>query len=317
MGERMDTSPRSYTVPSNANGQTLYAYLTAALGDMSPVPVSQLIERGGVWHQKQRLNKLDMTVRAGMELALHFPPDGHYTNAVIEPGDILYEDEWLLALNKRAGWYTAPTPWDQQGTIVVALVNFFFGRGETIYGINVAHQLDHGTSGVLLCIKSPQAYAPLQRAFRQREIEKIYQAWCIGEPREPTFEVQAGHGRKRGGLWTLYPLDEVGRVLPNGKRVPFSHTSFAVERRLGDSSLLRAILHTGRTHQIRLHLASVGHPLIGDTRYDGPASFRQHAVFYPMLHAHMMQLNHPITGDALEIEAPLPHRFTMLHDALQ
>ena len=138
--------------------------------------------------------------------------------------------------------------------------------------VHLAHRLDRDTSGVLLLSTDPAANPGLQRAFTEGLVRKQYLCACVGEPPEDEFSVTTGHGRARQGLWHVYPAEEIGRELPGGARVKSMVTRFAVERRLGGAALVRAFPITGRTHQIRLHMAHLGHPLLGDTRYGGPAS---------------------------------------------
>jgi len=219
--------------------------------------------------------------------------------------DILYEDRWLLALNKHAGWYTTPTVGDTENNIRVALTHFLQQRTEGAVTLHLAHQLDRDTSGILLCSLHREVNAPLQEAFTSGSIEKTYIGVCAGAPSEDVFALQTGHGRKRGG-WCVYPLEQVGRILPNNKPVRYAHTSFAVEQRGGDAAIVRATPHTGRTHQIRLHLAELGHPLLGDERYGGPMMFRGQPVPFHLLHAARLRLTHPVLGDILSLEAPFP-----------
>ncbi len=225
---------------------------------------------------------------------------------VITQEDVLYEDAWLLALHKQPGWYTTPTLNDVVGNNIRAgLTRFLRARDGDTISLHLAHQLDRDTSGILLCSLNREVNAPLQEAFASGSIEKTYLGICVGEPQEERFELITGHGRKRGG-WTVYDLEQVGELLPNGKPIRRAHTSFVVKRRMGDAAVVQAMLHTGRTHQIRLHLAAVGHPLVGDTRYGMGASFRGQDVLFHMLHAGSMRLMHPVTGVMLELEASLP-----------
>jgi 23S rRNA pseudouridine1911/1915/1917 synthase len=225
---------------------------------------------------------------------------------VITQDDVLYEDAWLLALYKQPGWYTTPTLDDVVGNNIRAgLTRFLQARDGDHITLHLAHQLDRDTSGILLCSLNREVNAPLQVAFASGTIEKTYHGVCEGEPLLDRFELITGHGRKLGG-WTTYDLEQVGVILPNGKPIRRAHTSFVVERRMGDAAVVRAMLHTGRTHQIRLHLAAVGHPLVGDTRYGTGAIFRGQAVPFHMLHAGFMRLVHPVTKVVLELTAPLP-----------
>ncbi len=291
------------TIPEELGGASLYECLYALVDS---AVVALVLAHGGVWVDGQRVVDTTFTVPVGAQVRLHRPPDGRYATTHIGQGDVVYEDAWLLVLNKQAGWYTSATPWDVQGNVISALTDFFQARDGSVPPLRLAHQLDRDTSGILLCTKNPQANAPLQAAFANQQVEKSYQCLCIGEPVEDMFELRTGHGRMRGGRWCLYNLEQVGMLLPNGQRVRFAHTAFALEQRLGDAALLCARLYTGRTHQIRLHLAVVEHPLIGDTRYGGSAVFRGDTVQWHLLHAAQVCLPHPVTGEAMQFVAEMP-----------
>jgi len=297
------------TVPAEFAGQPLMHLVQAAVG----VEIAgELFAHGGVWLERRRLLDPDMPAPIGAQVRLRRPPDGCYNTLTITPDDICYEDAWLLALNKRLGWYTGPTPWDTEGNMRVALHRMLTARDGVEPRLHLAHQLDRDTSGVLLCTLDPRANAPLQRAFADHTVDKTYSGICRGEPSEETYEMRTGHGRARGGCWRLYPLEQAGTELPGGGRVRLAHTTFQVAQRLGDCAVIRAFPHTGRTHQIRLHLARWGHPLLGDTRYGGPLEFRNRMLPGHLLHAARLALRHPITGQPLEIHAPLPDLFTAI-----
>lgn len=313
----MENGPATYPiilpVPSAADGQTIAAFVCEALGAEA---AALLLARGGVWLGRQRVADLTQLVVPDTHLTLHTPPGGTYVDVTITPEDICYEDSWLVALNKRTGWYTNETPWDTQGNIVAALRHFFQTRDNFVPPLHLAHRLDRDTSGVLLCTKDRQANAPLQVAFSSGEVVKTYICVCAHQPAPDTFEIRTGHGRGRSGLWRLYPLEQVGQVLMNGSRVRLAHTRFEVERRLADVVVLRAIPVTGRTHQIRLHLAALDMPLLGDTRYGGPVAFQERVLPGHLLHAAELRLRHPITYRPLELQANLPPHFVDVLHAL-
>lgn len=296
-----DTGPLTLTVPASSVGLSVATVLHMYAGAAATL----WLERGGVWLAGQRVVDPDLPVPSGTVLTIHLPPNGRYTDITIVPDDICYEDDWLIALYKRAGWYSGATPWDVQGNVLAALRHFLAARDGVAPPLHLAHQLDRDTSGVLLVSKSPQANAPLQAAFASGSLEKTYHAVCQGEPAD-AFEQRSGHGRAAAGRWRIYPLDHVGMALPGGGRVRLAHTSFTCVQRLNGAALLQAIPHTGRTHQIRLHLAALGHPLLGDTRYGGPASFAGLHLSGHLLHATRLQLQHPITGQLLDLSAPWP-----------
>jgi 23S rRNA pseudouridine1911/1915/1917 synthase len=271
------------------------------------------VARGGAWVGTRRLADPEERLPAGATLTLRLPPAGGYGEVALGPGDIAYEDAWLLAVHKRMGWYVAATPWDREGNLLAAAGRYLAARDGRAPPLHLAHRLDRDTTGVLLLSKAPEVNAALQVAFTGGRALKAYSCLCAGAPIWSGLELRTGHGRGASGRWRLYPLDEAGRELPmGGGRVKLAHSSFALERPLRDAALLRARLHTGRTHQIRLHLAHVGHPLLGDTRYGGPATYAGVALPGHLLHAAALRLPHPASGAMLELASPLPPLFEAL-----
>lgn len=265
-----------------------------------------LLHHRGVWVNRRRAWDTLQLVTPTSELILHTPPGGHYGRVDIAPDDILYEDQWLLVVNKHAGWYVKPTPWDVHGNLEAALKQFLQARDGKAPTLHLTQQLDQGTSGVLLCTKDPMVNATLQVAFERKAIEKWYLALCVGRMPASSWELRTGHGRMRNGQWGIYPLEHVGKLLPNGKKVRIAHTAFHLEQQMEDAAFVWATPYTGRTHQIRLHLAWIGHPLVGDVRYGGPKHFRGQSVSWPALHAARVVFPHPVTGRKLTIEAEIP-----------
>lgn len=267
--------------------------------------------RGGAWLNGRRAAP-DDPAPAGARLELRRPPGGVYVEAMVGAESIVYEDEWLIVLRKAAGWYVGPTPWDVQGSALAGLGRYLDARDGAAPALHLAHQLDRDTSGLLLVSKSPLANGPLQAAFAARQVGKSYLALCAGVP-PSSGTIHTGHGRAAGGRWRIYPLEEVGSALPGGGgRIKEALTDYSVERALDDAALVRAALRTGRTHQIRLHMAAIGHPLLGDIRYGGPARYGDLELPGHMLHAAALRLNHPITGAPLTFEEPPPALFAQI-----
>lgn len=267
-------------------------------------------ERGGAWLDGRRVADPAAPAPAGATLTLRLPPAGGYPELALTSAALLYEDEWLLAVDKAAGWYVGATPWDVRGNVLAALGRFLAARDGAAPPLHLAHQLDRDTSGVLLVSKAPAANAPLQAAFAGGRVAKTYRCLCAGLPAWESLELHTGHGRSAGGRWRVYPLEELGRALPaGGGQVKAARTALVVEARLADAALVRALPATGRTHQIRLHTAHAGHPLLGDTRYGGPAHYGARALPGHLLHANLLRLDHPLSGAPLVLESPLPAIF--------
>ena len=220
------------------------------------------------------------------------------------PLDVLYEDADLLAIDKPAGMVVHPAPGAWRGTVVSALLH----RGLVSHDLSpqrpgIVHRLDKETSGVLLVARHERAQLALSCAFRDRRIHKIYVAIVLGAPRSTSgmLEWAIGrhpHERRRMSIRTRSPRE--------------ARTRYSVVERFDGLTLLRLEPETGRTHQIRVHLAAMGHPVLADALYGGgkrralpahgPArSFSRHA-----LHAAELELAHPITGTPLHLVAPIP-----------
>lgn len=269
--------------------------------------------RGGAWLDGRRVSDADALAPAGTTLTLRFPPADGYAEITITAEDLAYEDAWLIAVHKRAGWYVGATPWDARGNVLAALGRYLGSRDGVAPPLHLAHQLDRDTSGLLLASKAPAMNAALQDAFARGKVAKTYFGLCAGRPAWNAMDLRTGHGRAAGGRWRIYPLEAVGQALPEGGgRVREAHSSFRVVRPLDDATLVIAVPHTGRTHQIRLHLAHLGHPLLGDTRYGGPASYAGQRLPGHLLHAAELRLRHPVTGVMLALASPTPPLFETL-----
>lgn len=214
-----------------------------------------------------------------------------------EPGGIpvRYEDPHLLVVTKPAGMLTHPTAATRSGT----LVNRLLGMGVPLSGQGgpdrpgIVHRLDAGTSGLLVVAKDDETHGALTRLLAAREVERRYLALVRGRVEPDRFTVDASLVRRRGRVAV-------------GAAGAASATDFDVEERMDGSTLLQARPRTGRTHQIRVHLASIGHPILGDRSYGGAgADARRLGLGRPFLHAAGLAFVHPRTGNRVEVEEPL------------
>lgn len=291
--------------------------IVAKCAELAPAAAYALIERGAVWLDRQRVRQADLAVTSGAQLVIHFPPGGSYTPVTIRPDDILWEDRWLMALNKRPGWHSNYTPWDIRGAIPYALAAFVLGRDERTAPLHLAHQLDRDTSGVLLVSKDPGINRALQELFISGGMSKRYLALAGGIIERDSLEVETGHGRGQGGLFRIYPLEAVGQKLPYGsQRVKLMQTRFEVVARAERATLVQAQPITGRTHQIRLHLAHLGHPILGDARYNGLLALDGTPIPHHLLHAAQLGFSHPVTHQPILLRAPLPTTWTPILEKL-
>ncbi|NJN17212.1 MAG: RluA family pseudouridine synthase [Oscillochloris sp.] len=272
-------------------------------------------ERGGIWIDGRRIADVQQPAPQGSLLTIKLPPAEGYVDVQITAADIAYEDKWLIALHKRAGWYVGPIPWDDRGHVTTALTRYLAERDSRTPNVHLVHRLDRNTSGVLLLSKDPLVNSALQTIFAERLVQKRYVGICAGQPPEQG-EIITGHGRGAYGRWRLYPLEEVDQPLPaGGGRVKRAHTSYTLREQLIAAALLDVHLHTGRTHQIRLHMAHIGHPLLGDVRYGGPEVYGGLGLNGHLLHAAALNLPHPVTGLNLELNSPLPGIFRQVREA--
>lgn len=229
--------------------------------------------------------------------------------------EIIYSDDHLAIINKRAGMTVHPGAGVYDNTLVNALL-YYFPNIETggTDRPGIVHRLDKNTSGLIIIALTHQAHVALTNAFKQREIEKIYSAFCYGEPEEVSFELKTGHVRHAYNRLKFF----TGLAVPLSPSSPvrFAHTSFKRIKSSFGVTELEAKLFTGRTHQIRAHLADINHPLLGDKLYGGLrmlsaqapkdliASINQLAG--QALHAQRLCFEHPVTKKVMIFEAPLP-----------
>ncbi len=221
---------------------------------------------------------------------------------------ILFEDEWLIAVDKSAGLPTQPTLDETRANVAGLLKDFLQKRdGGTPY-LGLHHRLDRDTSGVVLFTKDQKANAGVTALFSTRAIQKTYQALCLaGSSCPESWEVK----NCLGVVARAGKASKFGAVRSGGDP---AHTEFKVLERFTGAVLVEAQPHTGRTHQIRVHLAGGGMPILGDTFYGGPADFRAAPgvnlhISRAMLHAAALVFSHPVTNTPTTIRSPLPVDF--------
>ena len=223
------------------------------------------------------------------------------------PERILFEDEWLLVVDKPAGLPTQPTLDESRASIFTTLKEFLQQRdGGTPY-LGLHHRLDRDTSGVLLFTKDQKANAGVSALFTGKTMRKTYQALAVAGAACPdSWEVE----NHLGVVGRVGKASKFGAVHSGGDP---AQTSFRVLERLPGALLLEARPHTGRTHQIRVHLAEGGHPIFGDAFYGAPMQLRAASGAVPvprvLLHAALLEFPHPITGAKTKIHCPLPADF--------
>jgi 23S rRNA pseudouridine1911/1915/1917 synthase len=242
--------------------------------------------------------KSSYKLRAGerVEIDVEIPPPVPIGPEAI-PLTILFSDAHVIVVDKPSGMVVHPGTGNRTGTLVNALMYHFpevVGLGEEERA-GIVHRLDADTSGVMVCARSPRAFDELKRQFKSREVKKVYLA-LVGSPMH----------KSEGTLdWPIGRHVTDGRMISIKTRKPrVAITDYRVRRHYGGFDLLEVHPHTGRTHQIRVHLATAGHPVAGDRRYGEPKSKPKFPRLF--LHAHVLGFRHPETGEWMEFRSPLP-----------
>jgi 23S rRNA pseudouridine1911/1915/1917 synthase len=313
----------SATAEAAHAGQRLDRFLTEAIGTLSRSRVKALIEQGQASQGDLTLREPAEPVRAGTAYTLHLPPPAP---AAPQPQaialTILYEDADLIVLDKPAGLVVHPAPGNLDGTLVNALLAHC-GRGFTGIGAErrpgIVHRLDKDTSGVMVVAKTQAANDALTAAFAARDLDRAYLALCWGIPAPLAGEIEGPIGRD--------PRDRkrMAVVARGGKAALTRYRTLRVWQ--NSTALLECRLATGRTHQIRVHLAAQGHPIVGDPLYlrripaaarTLPAPTRQTLLDFPRqaLHATRLGFLHPTTRQPLLFETQPPADFQTLLDSL-
>ena len=211
------------------------------------------------------------------------------------PFQIAYEDEHLLVVDKSAGVVVHPAKGHQEDTLSQLLAGV--AGGGDLERAGIVHRLDRDTSGLLVVARSDEVHAALQRALQRREIEREYLALVQGRPPARTGTIEAPIGRD-ARVRT--------RMAVGGAHAREARTRFELDKALATTSLLRLRLETGRTHQIRVHLQAIGHPVVGDPEYGGRGAPETFGLKRQFLHATRLAFAHPIGGERVEVRSPLP-----------
>jgi 23S rRNA pseudouridine1911/1915/1917 synthase len=304
----LNDGPRRLRVDEAGAGARLDAWLSEAVPELSRSRVQGLIADGHVLLEGARV-RASSRLRAGQEVTLVVPPP---TPAEPRPEAIalhlVHEDDDLIVVEKPAGLVVHPGAGTAGGTLVNALLH----HAKNLSGIGgvlrpgIVHRLDKGTSGLLVVAKHDAAHRSLVEQFAGRTVEKEYLALVLGAPRAKEGTVDAPIGRD--------PRDRK-RMSVKATRGREARSSWRVEESFDGAALLRVRIHTGRTHQIRVHLASLGHPVAGDPTYGGartPSSRSAasraalQSLERPALHAARLRFDHPRTGERLLFESALP-----------
>ena len=289
------------TVQPGEGAERIDAYLTRRT-ELSRSRIAELILGGGLTVNGREVLRPSFKTEEGQQIVLCVPDTQPVDIAAQDiPLDILYQDADIAVINKPCGMVVHPAAGNEDGTLVNALLYHIHDLsgigGEMRPGI--VHRLDKDTSGLILIAKNDRAHAVMSEQFKSRSMEKHYRAVAFGSFREDHGLIDAPIAR--------HPVDRKKMAIVQGGKP--SQTEWRVMEALRGATYLDVHLLTGRTHQIRVHMQSIGHPLLGDAIY-APNVKLPVRIPRLMLHAYSLAFTHPATGERMEITAPLPEAFT-------
>ena len=297
-------------------GARLDAFLAAKF-DVSRSAAERLLGEGAVQITGGEANK-KYRVKGGEQITLTLP-DPTPAEALPEdiPLDVVYEDEDIVVVNKPQGMVVHPAAGNESGTLVNALLHHCKGTLSGVGGVErpgIVHRIDKDTSGLLVVAKNDAAHGALSAQLKTHDVARVYYAIALGNFKEDSGTVHAAIDRHPTDRKKMTIVKKAG-----AGRDAITH--YEVLERYGSFTLLRCKLETGRTHQIRVHMASLGHPLLGDPVYGGngtrfEADHRK-LIHGQCLHAGELVLTHPRTQQLMHFEAPLPSDFAALLDILR
>lgn len=297
------------TVAASIPGERLDRYLHEQFPDTSRGEIQRLLAEGCVT-VNGKLPKSSSEPRVGDVIEIRWPvvkPSEVVAQDI--PLEVIFEDDDLLVVNKDADIVVHPAHGHADGTLVNALLHHCKGRLSGIGGVErpgIVHRLDLGTSGCLVVAKNDDTHRALQAQFASRDVEKIYQCVVCGEP-------SAAQGEIKGAI-ARHPVHRKRMAVTTPGRGRDARTSYRVLERLKGSSFMEATIHTGRTHQIRVHFQHLGFPVVGDEVYGERQNARLtketgYTAPRQLLHARRLAFLHPRTQERVEFDAPLPADF--------
>lgn len=332
MNEENSAITYTLTVAAGKAGQRLDKFLADQMPDFSRTRLKKLIEDGRIIQQddRQMLPVSDPAhkVREGQVFAVNVPEPAPATPlAQSIPLDVVYEDEDVIVIDKPAGLVVHPAPGSPDGTLVNALLGYAAQaeNGAGLSGIGgverpgIVHRLDKGTSGLMVVAKNDKAHRSLSEQFAERTIERAYYALVWGVPKPSQGEIAGNIGRSPGNRKKMAVVNRGGK---------YALTRFKTLRTFGDvATLVECRLATGRTHQIRVHMASIGHPIIGDPVYGGSWKSRKRTfaedqrriienLDHQALHAYLLGFRVGIDQKVLSFKSKKPKYFKEIIEIL-
>lgn len=291
-------------------GTRLDVYLTGSLEDMSRSGIQKLIEGGHVVVNDEICTTKKRKIETGDRIDITIPvPEKLDILPEDIPLEIVYEDEHLMVINKEKGMVVHPGVGNMSGTVVNAIMHHCDGRLSSINGIErpgIVHRIDKDTSGLLMIAKTDQAHQSLSDQLAKHSITRAYKAIVYNNFKEDEGRIEFPIGR--------HPTNRLKQAVTdvNSKS---AITNYRVLERFGRFTFIEARLETGRTHQIRVHMSYMKHPLLGDDVY-GPSK-NSYGVEGQMLHAYLLGFVHPVSGEYMEFESDLPEEFQSVLDKLR
>ena len=304
-------NPRTeiFTVDQSLPGERLDVFLRRQFPAVSRGAMQRLIEQGHI-RVNGKAVKPKHSPRAGESVEVHWP-EARPAEAQPEeiPLDILFEDQSLLVVNKPAGLVVHPAAGHEEHTLVNALLHHCKGSLSGIGGVarpGIVHRLDKETSGCLVVAKNDETHIALSEQFAGRVVKKVYHAIVCGEVARETGEIHAAIAR--------HPTHRKRMAVHDDSDGRAAHTTYRVLEKLKCATLVEVQIHTGRTHQIRVHFQHLGHPVVGDETYGAQKNKRlkelaNYAAPRVLLHAKELTFIHPRTQKPLKFSAPLPDDF--------
>ncbi len=290
-------------------------FITKALPDLSRAQVQKLIDAELV-KVNGDVAKASLKLKGGEVIVVRVPPNEPLDlQPEAIPLDVVYEDEFLIVINKAVGMVTHPGAGTRSGTLVNALLHHCRGTLSGISGVErpgIVHRLDKDTSGLLVVAKEDLTHRELAKQLAERTVKRTYYALVEGLVKNDSGTVDKPIGR--------HPVRRKEMAVVDNGRTAVTH--YKVVERYRNFTLLELNLQTGRTHQIRVHMAHLGYPVVGDLVYNRKSSGSEkarskHGLIGHALHAARLSFIHPKTGSALEFKAPLPADYQKLLDSLR
>lgn len=307
----------TFTVTESQPGQRLDRFLHERFADTSRGEIQRLLAEGCV-RVNGRAPKSSQTPHFGDVVEISWPPA---KPSEVLPQDIpfavVFEDDDLLVLNKPSDLVVHPAHGHADGTLVNALLHHCRGRLSGIGGVErpgIVHRLDLGTSGCLVVAKNDESHRALQEQFANRSVEKVYQTVLCGELQPSEGDIRVAIAR--------HPTHRKRMAVTTPGKGRDAWTSYRLLERLRGASFVEATIHTGRTHQIRVHFQHLGFPVFGDETYGEKPTARLSKATdctppRQLLHARRLGFNHPRTGLWRDYDAPLPEDFRLALDRLR